>query len=638
MTPDNLAKKEFGANLTRREFLKLIAAATASVFLRPEFLDQQEKLSHDLLSIDKHALRKSEAESILETSGVDKEGLIIQKVNLSESEDGILVPDIKLEEGSELWAYTQAALEAIKDAESFGGNLNLNIIYESEVNQDAVYIKNQQVGIMLKAENDFEWLDSEGNPVSIKKDSEIFIDREGLARAIVPSKHLGIETNISITKLDRDLVDKIKQGFDLAGYNRYHTLKLPELGSWVVLETDLQGQLIQVRTKDASFYFVSQMYQGTQGVRIRKTPDTTTNENILENSIDNNIIVDPTLVPPALREDGVVEDEENRMLVKKVGVNEWVMVMTKDGKIGWTAGNLITLKREFQVLGIKIDNLDEKRFKTLEEIYYFDSGEAPWERYGITEEEYRRTKETVTEYTPQEVIDEAEGKYSHELRGYVKIMDGKVFVWRPGMGQNVESGWVTTLDTLIIPELGINARLEGNPTHLANRTLRGQEDLSRSRFNHDEELINRIIDTFKDHPRFRMGNPNNRLFIQIASDMTADVYKTITWGYNTVANGYKPEKKQNYVLGRILYEIPSNRNDYGNLLIQSYLSEDVLFIFMAYSLGYGGELVKLKPVVGGFVNEIESVVKNVIGDEQEVVTPAGTKSKMIRERHLVLIG
>lgn len=210
MTSDNLAKKEFGANLTRREFLKLIAAATASVFLRPEFLDQQEKLSHDLLSIDKHALRKSEAESILETSGVDKEGLIIQKVNLSKSEDGILVPDIKLEEGSELWAYTQAALEAIKDAESFGGNLNLNIIYESEVNQDAVYIKNQQVGIMLKAENDFEWLDSEGNPVSIKKDSEIFIDREGLARAIVPSKHLGIETNISITKLDRDLVDKIK--------------------------------------------------------------------------------------------------------------------------------------------------------------------------------------------------------------------------------------------------------------------------------------------------------------------------------------------------------------------------------------------------------------------------------------------
>jgi len=295
----------------------------------------------------------------------------------------------------------------------------------------------------------------------------------------------------------------------------------------------------------------------------------------------------------------------------------------------------------------------ESIFRSIDEINYFDFEDKPWERYGITEEEYLETKATVNEYTPQEVISEAQGRYSHELRGYVKQMDGKTFVWRPGMAkivdkddseyQNyiknyVESGWVTTLDTLIIPELGINARLEGNPTHLANRTLRGQEDLSRSRFNHDEELINRIIDTFKDHPRFRMGNPNNRLFIQIASDMTADVYKTITWGYNTVANGYKPEKKQNYVLGRILYEIPSNRNDYGNLLIQSYLSEDVLFIFMAYSLGYGGELVKLKPVVGGFVNEIESVVKNVIGDEQEVVTPAGTKSKMIRERHLVLIG
>ncbi len=561
----------------------------------------------------------------------DEESRLVSEIVTRKAPDTLMAVSLDPEKMEKLQNITNPDLSQSfervlflqEEAKNWGGELSIKLL--TQTNKDSEIKK---VSVVLEAQNDFTW-----NEVEYKSGGVIFYGSEGDLHWINPAEE---GSKIVIAKLDDTLKEDLLKALTRCGYiNENRSFEFPANGSLIPVEVDKDGNISQIITKEAAYFLTLRTFSQGANVNLREEPNTTSQ--ILGQINEEVIIPNPEAVPDNLDLFGAVINEDGMIEVSNEGYT-WILVETPtpEGiKNAWVAYSL------FQVKGVPLEKValgpninDFSYFKEKTEIFYYDSEINPHEEYGITEEEYRQTKETVTEYTPQEVIDEAEGKYSHELRGYVKIMDGKVFVWRPGMGQNVESGWVTTLDTLIIPELGGKIYLEGNPTQLNQRINLGLDDLSKTRFNHEKRIIDNIVETFTEHPRFTKKNEDFCVFIQLATDNNADVFIPVVY-LDYAANGYKIEKflKSNFVLARTLYMAPRSQD---SSIANTTISENIILGLMASYLGYGGNFVKLKPVVGGFVNEVEIIFDKILGENYTSVY-LGYEVDIAHENSLVAI-
>jgi len=516
-----------------------------------------------------------------------------------------------------------AALFLQEEAKNWDGELAIKLLTQTNENSEI-----EEVSVVLEAQNDFTW-----NEVDYKRNGIIFHGSEGDIHWINQSEE---GSKIVIAKLDDTLKEDLLKALTRCGYiNENTSFEFPPDGSLIPVEIDKDGNISQIITKDLAYFLTLKTFSQGADVNLRKEPNTSSQ--VLGQINEEVIIPTPEAVPDNLNLFGAIANGSQMVEVSNEGYT-WILVETptpEGPKYAWVAYSLPQVQNiPLKEVAVGPNTNEFKYFKEKSEIFYYDSEINPHEEYKITEEEYRQTKETVNEYTPQEVINEAEGKYSHELRGYVKQMDGKTFVWRPGMGEGVEKGWVTTLDTLIIPELGGKIYLEGNPAQLNQRINLGLDDLSKTRFNHEKRIIDNIVETFTEHPQFTKKNEDFCVFIQLATDNNADVFIPVVY-LDYAANGYKIEKfsRSNFVVARTLYMAPRSQD---SSIANTTISQNIILGLMASYLGYGGEFAKLKPVVGGFVNEVEIIFNKILG-KSYISVYLGYEVDIAHENSLVTI-
>jgi len=568
-----------------------------------EYLRQEDS---ELFSIEKISITPSDAEKIIGNTKPMDDAPIIQELNI----EGDLVF-----ESQDFQAKIDYANGWVRDLRAEGHVVSLKVIYD--------YTKNggnpKEAGVVISIDGDFLWGD-----VEVKNGGYALVGEENSLHFINPTSELP-NTSVSIIKLDQETIDNLKETYIRLGYGELNT---PAPGSWIAVETDEAGNIVQVITEEFAYFLIRTHFNGTSNVNVRSQP--TTNSNIIQTGVSSNTeIVTPTAVPVEQRFEG--EREENGLLFVSADGYTWTRVITDAGIPGFVAYEVINVGISKEAAGPKIK--DELLFKTIEEVNYIDSETDPHLAYGITEEEYRDTKETVENLIPTEfrslVLEQADG-YSHEHRAFVKKENGEISYWRPGMGHELEDGWVQVLDKVQLPESLGSAwlYLEGNKKQLQERENFNMHDLSQARLEYD--LFSELSDKLARNIRFSVKN--NPIFIQIGAFNDTDVYKPTIAG-NSVYTGYKLDDNGTFYQGRVLYTLPK---EWGIETAKSALSENLILVLIGVYLNERGDFIRNSSRTTRLPMKVDAIMRTVLGEDYPP-SYMRTADDIVREQFIVTL-
>jgi len=645
MTPDNLVEKVFDTKLTRRQVLEWGAASALTMTALPglEIKERQSEIQVQA-SIEKFNLTDTDAARLIEPeyNRPIEPALTFRELKLEENLNGYLTPEIQFETQG-LKEQIDYALGWINDLRIEGADMGLEILFDYDgVNPP------KEAAVIMRAKSDLKMGERDvkaGEPIIIR-------EKDGGEFSLHFIKESGFlpGSKIKTIKLNEQTDSQLKAKYKELGYGELIT---EGAGSWIMAELDGEGNIVQIITEGEAVFLTKKVFVGPVELNVRSEPDPSNNQNIITQTLDaNTSIVTPTAPPPELPGNipgdvsmGIYKEDE--VFVTQANGYTWYLVQYSDGRYGWSALDVKNPDTVNVAVGPQMPR--ESIFRSIDEINYFDFEDKPWERYGITEEEYLETKATVNEYTPQEAIDEAQGKYSHELRGYVKIDEetSDVMVWRPGAGKN---GWYKQLGSFKFhnkKDGWLEIILEGRDIELSKRSKsqKGLADLRNIRFS-EEEMLNFEKELLENQDRKINHNTKfrdeSKIFLQIVAELDEDVdiYKPIALTSN-LGDALEALKIDAYygnkfATGRLFYGLKEEYDNQKDGIAETAISEMIMILtyqFLTNSLGDPKDIIwGGRPVTYRFNSTIENYVSNVLG-----VLDLKKHAYAVRPRSLILI-
>jgi|GEM_PF-7012627 len=617
--------------VTRREFLEVIGLGAVSLTLPnwPKSIERQGEPQNGY-EIKKIKITEGDALSLVEKQTPRSSSPIIKDIKLEENLNGIFVPDIEFESPA-MQEKLELVVEKVNTLRSQGIDADIKAMFDWE-SMDSLPI-GANLAIVVNQD-----------AAPLRSGGYIFIDENFDYHPLNPSDKVE-NTSVRVIKLDQETNDQIERVVQSRGYGN---IEMPGEGAWIPVVLDAQGNISDIMVQDAAIGLtkLAIVQEGDLRLNVRTEPDDSKNDNIITSTLDvyTSIVspATPTSPPPALpggvSPESVYLSEYHGEPVYMTNANgyEWTLMMHEEGgdvKYAWAAINLKNPEVKYVAAGPKVK--DELIFKTLEEINYIDAVENPHEAYGITEEEYLDTKDTVLNLIPTEfrdqVLEQADG-YSHEHRAFVKKdkETGEISYWRPGMGHELEDGWVQVLDKVQLPESlgGGLLYLEGNKKQLQERENYNMDDLSHARLNFD--LFDDLTEKLTRNLRFAARE--NPIFIQIGAFNDTDVYKPTADG-SMVFTGYKLEVNKSFYQGRILYTLTKQ---WGIETAKSALSENLILVLIGVYFNERGDFIRNSSRTSRLPVVVDGIMNTVLGEDHQT-SYVRTAEDLVRERFIVTL-
>jgi|GEM_PF-3051326 len=560
----------------------------------------------NLFSIERINIDQTDAEKLIRGNLPIENAKVIQEINI----EGDLVFESKY-----LQEKVDYAKGWVRDLRAQGHKVSLKTIYDYEEGKLPT-----EVGIVISIDSDFTW-----GTVDVKRGGYALIDTENNLHFINPSSDIP-NTKIEIIKLDQDTIGALKETYLRLGYGNLNT---PEPGSWIAVEIDEDGDILQIITEIYTDFLVRQRFSGSSNVNVRSQP--TTRSEVIQRGVDAETeVLTPTAVPPEERLAGERE-EDGLLFVSAEGYN-WTRVITKSGAPGFVAYEVLNVGIVKEAAGPRVKNVNI--FKTLEEINYIDAVENPHEAYGITEEEYLDTYNAAINTIPEEirskVLNFTDG-FNYGLRAFVwkNPETGQIFRWRPGLGSNVEDGFVTKIgDFQFSDELkSFTIEIEGRMDGLGSRssTGLGLANIKNPRLSPEEmedlesEFVENWSHSIQRNTRLKDGST---LYIQILDELKPGVkiYKlmelTSNLGDVLMACDLDEHYDQGYGLGRMYYGLKETYDSQKEGIKETVLSEMLMILTYQFLTGKTANpknVIWSGPVKYRFSSQFEGYVSNVLG-------------------------
>jgi len=270
------------------------------------------------------------------------------------------------------------------------------------------------------------------------------------------------------------------------------------------------------------------------------------------------------------------------------------------------------------------------------EINYIDADENPHLAYGITEEEYSDAYDTAVNMIPEElqskVLEFTDG-FNYGLQAFVwkNPETGQTFRWRPGLGSNVEDGFVSKIGEFQYSDelKNITIEIEGRLDRLGDRssTSLGLANINNPRLSQEEmeslerEFVENWFHSIQRNTRLQDGST---LYIQILDELRpgVEIYKlmelTSNLGDVLMACELDEHYDQGYALGRMYYGLKETYDSQKEGIKETVLSEMLMILTYQFLTGKTGHPKNViwggKPVKYRFNSQIEGYVTNVLGE------------------------
>ncbi|MFC1751001.1 hypothetical protein ACFL2V_19605 [Pseudomonadota bacterium] len=245
----------------------------------------------ELYALNRVPVTESEALALHELNGDSQAALLIEGVPIQETESGLTVGNMQLEEGSQLESQTNEALNFIdsyiKPTLSEGQTLDdvcgINFVFrnnEQELNEAAVLIDIRRNLIDVGGLNF-----SRGAMVQ-------FSQEQGL-HYMNPSDRVP-ESEIGLYEATPEFIASTQAAMEAGGYTGlYESIDYNQIGDWVLVET-AQGRTVQLISQERAIFFDGQVLTGQANLNLRNAPTTVGSTVVVEGArLNDNPVVTP---------------------------------------------------------------------------------------------------------------------------------------------------------------------------------------------------------------------------------------------------------------------------------------------------------------------------------------------------------